>query len=89
MADVCESNFYILADSENLAIIAGTEATDGAQSVMEVIGGIHRSFAGSLCLAAAPLGFGHLNVSGVPEHDVAEVDGLIGGVNFATEAVFV
>ena len=79
----------VFAHPDDLAVITGPEAPDGAQGVVEVIGGIHRSFAGSFCLAAPPLGFGHLNVSGVPEHDVAEVDGLIGGVNFAPEAVFV
>ena len=68
-------------------IIHADEQLHGRFGVLHRVHRFNRGVTGTLCLAVFPLSFKFLNVRRVPQHNVAQLRGRLGGVNFTPEAV--
>ena len=89
VTDIRQPEGDALAYPDHFTVVAPAELVQRAFRIRQGIGGLHHRGAGALRLPVAPLSFGLLDVGGVPEHDIAEVAGGVGGVDGALEAVLV
>ncbi len=88
MAHVGKARLQAGADLHHLAVVAALELPHGIDGVLHRVQRLIQGRAAALRLAVAPLGFKLLNVARVPQHDVAQAGGDVGGINRAAIPLF-
>ena len=89
VAHVGKAQLHPFSHQIALAVFAAAQPADGPLGVIQIIVRFHRRVAGPLGLPGAPLRLRHLNMGGIPQHDIAQVAGGIRGIDIAPEAVLV
>ena len=88
MADVRKAQGDPLCYLQALVVAAGPQQRNGGLGVVQIVDRHNGRIAGALGFPVLPLGFGDLDMGGVPQHDIAQIAGFCRGINSAAEAVF-
>ena len=87
MADIRHPQVNSLSYLQLFPIANRAQQFDGCQGIIHRVGRLHQRFACTLCLSAAPLGFRLLNMSRVPQHDIAQSAGCLRGIDRTRKTV--
>ena len=87
MPHVRKADLHALQHGQAFAIAAGAQKAERALGVVQVVHRLYRRPAGALGLAVFPLGFGHLYVGAVAQHDLQKGAGFLRGVNGPAKAL--
>ena len=87
VTNIGHADINSLRHPEHLPILAGPQQLNGRHGIDHGVSRFHQRFTGPFRFPAAPLGFRLLDVGRVPQHNVAQVAGGLGGINRTGKSV--